>query len=247
MNKPLICITGANGQIGSYLAKTYMAEAYPLLLIYHSRKERISDLLDQTYSLQLDLMDGKTLSQELSGLCQSQNIRIGALIHTAAVRSYDALPLAETDPDIFRSVFDANFYSAYNVLKAVLPYMQDAGWGRVVMFGSDVSSKGLAQGSAYAAAKAAIANLVKSAAREYAPCGILINTVSPAPVETELEEDYKDEYLEFRKRYFAHFIESSATGKLVSTAELKAVVDLLINPEVNNLCGEEIFLRGGIL
>lgn len=115
------------------------------------------------------------------------------------------------------------------------------------MFGSDVSSKGLAQGSAYAAAKAAIANLVKSTAREYAPCGILINTVSPAPVETELEEDYKDEYLEFRKRYFAHFIESSATGKLVSTAELKAVVDLLINPEVNNLCGEEIFLRGGIL
>ncbi|HNQ43710.1 MAG TPA: SDR family oxidoreductase, partial [Candidatus Cloacimonadota bacterium] len=163
------------------------------------------------------------------------------------LRSYDALPLGDTDPQTYHHIFETNFYSAYNILRTSLPMMQKVKWGRVVLFGSDVSAKGLALGSAYAAAKAAMANLARSAAREYAASGILINTISPAPVDTDLGSDYQDHYLEFRQRYFAQYLQSSATGKLISLPELKTVVDMLINPLLESLCGEEIFLRGGII
>jgi len=237
-------ITGANGQIGSFLAKAYLAEGYNLVLLYHQRHQRLDDLFGKpgVVAIDVDLQDYNSVQHAISKLQQAPDV----LIHCAATRAIDAMPLVSSEPDMFWKVFNANCSFAYNVLRCILPRMQDNGFGRVVMFGSDVTRGGLENGSAYAAAKAAIVNLVKSTAREMAKADVLINAISPAPVDTLLEEDYSGDYLRFRQHYFAEYVHQVPTGKLVSKEEIKKVIDLLINPVLTNLTGEEIYLSGGL-
>jgi NAD(P)-dependent dehydrogenase (short-subunit alcohol dehydrogenase family) len=191
----------------------------------------------------VDLRELDALQKLLSELSSETH----CLIHCSAIRSEDARPLSDTDPLQFKRVFDENFYPAYNVLRAVLPQMLAQRFGRVVLFSSEVTRSGLAKGSAYAAAKAAIANLAKSAALECASANVLINSIAPAPVDTALEDDFSGGYLAFRKAYFARHIAHAASQQLVSIAEIKQVSDLLISEELRSLCGEEIFLSGGKL
>lgn len=234
-----ILITAANSQIGSFLAREYVDEGHRLILLYHRNTERIEGLACDKY--QVDLTDYEATRRVFASL----KGEIDALIHCAAIRSEDAKPLSKTDATTFAHVFNGNFYPAYNVLRAALPGMIERGFGRIVMFGSEVGREGLVNGSAYGASKAAIANLVKSAARENARYNVLINCISPGPVHTDLEADYSGEYLEFRKSYFERHKEKCASGELITMAEIKATTDLLISPNLRNLCGEEIFLTGG--
>lgn len=236
-----ILITGANSQIGSFLAREYEAEGRDLMLLYHKNDHRIAGL--KSLKLAMDLRDLQALQQ----LILKQGKEIGALIHCSAIRSEDAQPLADTDPQQFKRVFDENFYPAYNVLRTILPKMLAQQFGRVVLFSSEVTRSGLVNGSAYAASKAAIANMAKSAALECAPLNVLINCIAPGPVATALEEDFSGAYLAFRKAYFAKHIAKSASHQLVSTQEIKQVTDFLISDELRTLCGEEIFLTGGKL
>lgn len=236
-----IVITAANSQIGSFLAKEYLKEGKELVLFYHNNTQRIKGLKAETYRVDLcDLGAVKAAFDMIEG-------EIDAVIHCAAIRSEDAMPLSDTDADVFARVFNENFYPAYNVLRAILPKMKKRGFGRVVLFGSEVSKDGLINGSAYAASKAAIVNLAKSASRENAKYNVLINSISPGPVFTNLEEDYEGEYLKFRKKYFNDHRLKCASGELITVQEIKLVADLMINKELRNMCGEEIFLTGGKL
>jgi NAD(P)-dependent dehydrogenase (short-subunit alcohol dehydrogenase family) len=235
----MICISGANSQIGSYLAESYAASGYPLFLLYHNKSNRIEHLSQPMH--RVDLRDYAAVELAVKSCSKP----IDVLIHCAAVRSHDSKALYETDPLLYRNIFDSNFYPAYHVLRAILPSMTGQRFGRVVLFASDITRSGLANGSAYSAAKAAIANLAKSSSLESIKHNVLINCVSPGPVDTDLEEDFEGAYLEFRKQYFASHINNSAANALISKEEIKAVVDLLIDPRLRNICGEEIFLTGG--
>ncbi|MCK9556840.1 MAG: SDR family NAD(P)-dependent oxidoreductase [Candidatus Cloacimonetes bacterium] len=234
-----ILISGANSQIGSFLARAYEAEGHKLILLYHQRTDRINDLISP--KIQVDLRDLDALEQKLLNHLKS----IDCLIHCAAIRSEDHQAMCDINPQIFRRVLEDNVYPVYNLLKTILPDMRSRAFGRIVLFTSDVTRTGLANGSAYAAAKAAIANMAKSAALENAGRNILINCLAPGPVETNMEEDYNSDYLEFRKEYFKKHLERTASGKLVTKQEIKAVADMLISPLISNLCGEEIIMNGG--
>ncbi len=244
----VILITGANGQIGSFLARSYHSEGYHLVMLYHERSDRLKSFEndDKCYLEAVDLTDFEAVQTAIA----NSFVRFGqspdVVIHCAAVRSYDAMALAQGDPDTFKEVLDINIHSAYHILKTTLPAMLDKQYGRIVMFGSDVSRKGLKNGSAYAAAKAAIISLVQSTALEAIGTNVAINAISPAPVETILEEDYKGDYLEFRRSYFSNYLNSHPGAKLIAKAEIKRVVDLLISPDMSCLSGQEIFLKGGV-
>lgn len=244
----IILITGANGQVGSYLAHAYRQEGNKLILFYHKRTDRLSGFVNDEacYTEAVDLGDFAQVMAAVNNACKHFTAVPEVLIHCAALRSFDAMPLAASDPVVFTQVFQANSLGAYNILRAVLPNMQDNGFGRVVLLGSDVSRSGLPNGSAYAASKAAMINMMKSVAKECLSQNIRINAISPAPIDTKLEEDYSGAYLEFRKAYFAKYLSDNPGTRLVKFHEIKNVTDLLIKPEMQSLNAEELFLSGGI-
>ncbi len=247
MNHPkAIVITGANGQTAIRIIQSLLEYDTVLLLLAHKRTERIIPIVKQNsercFVKHVDLCEYGQIQKAVVEFIRKSGHNPEALIHTAAVRSSDMQTFMESDPYIWQQTFQTNVSMAYNILKCLLQYFNDTQQGRIVLFGSSVIKTGLKQGSAYSAAKAAIINLVKSIALETANTNIRINAISPHPLDTVLEEDYTDEYLRFRKQYFADFLKSSPGAKLVSLDDVADCVLQLLDMKEAVLNGKEIFL-----
>ncbi|HOV16215.1 MAG TPA: SDR family oxidoreductase [Candidatus Cloacimonadota bacterium] len=246
-----IVITGANGQSASNLAAELLHQGCNLILLVHDKTDRIQTLLAQFGNQcklgKCDLSNFDATSELLTNLIKETDWQPEGLVHTAAVRSYDAKALSESDPALWQEIFFLNISMAYNILRCVLPGMIERNLGKIVLFGSNVTRTGLPFGSAYAAAKSALANLTRSVAWETAAENIQINILSPAPIETDLESDYSGEYLKFRQEYFEAYRQSHPAHKLVSLQDVTQAALSLLNLECNSLSGEEIYLTGGVL
>ncbi len=243
-----ILITGANGQIGSRISRHLLsAGKYRLVLLYHENASRLHDLRfdPAVLALSCDLSDTVEVKETIDRVFCKWNTYPDILIHTAAIRSYDAELLCNSDPGLWKHIFQSNIDLAYNTLHTLLPHMRSNQFGRIVIFGSHVTHTGLVRGSAYAAAKSALINLVKTIAKEHGRDNILINAISPAPVDTDLDADYEGSYKEFRKRYFDQFLLQVPTGKLVSISEICETVNLLISDKITGINGMELYLNGG--
>lgn len=244
MNNRLIMISGANGSTGSHLARRYLNLGARLVLLYHQRSDRLQDIQSApgVLSLSCDLIK----LSDIQEVCKQAQAFFGrepdSLIHTASVRSSDARYLEESDPAIWSEVFNTNLFGFTNLLRCILPSMKENGFGRVVLLGSDVTTKGLARGTAYAASKAAMVNLIRSLALENPEANLRFNAISPGPLDTKLEEDYQGDYLEFRKNYFNRYLRENPSKKLCPLAELAEICDLLLSENLSNLNGQEITL-----
>jgi NAD(P)-dependent dehydrogenase (short-subunit alcohol dehydrogenase family) len=97
-------------------------------------------------------------------------------------------PIEEMRPEGFDRYFRANFEGALNGIRAAGPIMLERGGGCVLNVASVsglIASPGLAY---YAAAKAAVINLTRTTAREWAPSGVRVNAVAPGWIETDMNE-----------------------------------------------------------
>ncbi|HDQ99221.1 MAG TPA: 3-oxoacyl-[acyl-carrier-protein] reductase [candidate division WOR-3 bacterium] len=121
---------------------------------------------------------------------------IHILINNAGI-TRDALLLRMSEQD-WDAVLAVNLKGAFNFVKACARPMMKERWGRVVNIASVVGQMGNAGQANYAAAKAGMIGLTKSAARELAPRGITVNAVAPGFIETamtrKLDEQARSAY-----------------------------------------------------
>lgn len=90
----------------------------------------------------------------------------------------------DTDPDVFRDLYDVNVGGAVRLLQALVPGMKEVGGGAVVMLSSINARFATPSLAAYATTKAALNNLVATAALELAPDRIRVNAIAPASIDT---------------------------------------------------------------
>ena len=124
-------------------------------------------------------MDAAHLAAETMAKYQ----KIDALIHTAGGFAGGA-PIHETDDATWESMWAANLWAGLNILRAVLPHMREQKRGRIVAIGSRAGVEPSANISAYAASKAALVSLVKTAALENRKLGITANVILPGTIDT---------------------------------------------------------------
>ena len=79
--------------------------------------------------------------------------------------------------------------------RVVVPHMKQAGYGRIVTIASQAGKEGIANISAYNAAKAGVIGFVKGLASELASFGITANCVTPTLAETDLMKEMSEEYI----------------------------------------------------
>ncbi len=130
-----------------------------------------------------DLSDTATLETRLAALIAGSG-PIDILVNNAGVTVLGTVletSLAETE-----RVFRVNFLAAYALMRAVLPGMIQRRRGAIVNIASDQALIGKPVSAAYGASKAAIAQLSRSAALDWARHGIRVNCIAPGSTDTAM-------------------------------------------------------------
>ncbi|NEN04754.1 SDR family oxidoreductase [Diaminobutyricibacter tongyongensis] len=126
------------------------------------------------------------------------------------------LPLLETTSDQWNRVLNVNVGGTVATMRAFVPGMVERGWGRVVNFASMAGKDGNPNLSIYSASKAAVIALTKSAGKELATTGVLVNAIAPAVFATPMNKDTAPDVL----AHITNLIPMKRVGRPEEVAEL---------------------------
>jgi NAD(P)-dependent dehydrogenase (short-subunit alcohol dehydrogenase family) len=143
--------------------------------------------------------------------------RVDILINSAGIVG-PGVPLIETRAEDWRTVLDVNVLGTVATMRAFIPGMVDRGWGRVVNFASMAGKDGNPSLSIYSASKAAVIALTKSAGKELATTGVLVNAIAPAVISTPMNAETAPDVL----AHITSLIPMKRIGRPEEVAELVA-------------------------
>ncbi len=166
--------------------------------------------------------------------------RIDILVHNAGIFPYT--PLEDMDDDSWSEVINVNLTSAYRLIRACLPAMKERGAGRVLFTSSVQGNHVAVPGCAhYAASKAGLTGLIRSAALELARYGITVNGVEPGLVLTAGVEQALSER---RRDLMAQYVPMKRWGM---PTEVAHAMLYLASDEASYVTGQTIVVDGGAL
>jgi 3-oxoacyl-[acyl-carrier protein] reductase len=146
-------------------------------------------------------------------------------------------PFGSLPPAEWCRVMDANLASCFLVILRALPLLGEGAC--VVTVGSRAAAAGSAQMAHYTAAKAALAGLTRSLARELGPRGIRVNLIAPAMIE-------KEETAKLLGPALERFRNQAALRRLAAPDDIADVVLFLVSEHSSYITGQVVTVDGGI-
>ena len=162
---------------------------------------------------------------------------IDILVNCAGIAGVN-LPVSEYPIDIWNDVQCVNLNGVFHTCRAIVPYMQEKNYGRIVNIASIAGKEGNPNASAYSASKAAVIALTKSLGKELATTNITVNVVTPAVVKTEMLEDVTEEQIEY-------MLAKIPMGRMGTLDEVAALACWLSCEECSYTTGAVHDLSGG--
>lgn len=141
--------------------------------------------------------------------------------------------------EFWQKVIDVNLNGTFHMCKAVVPYMIQKGYGKIVNMAS-ASAHGQFGQANYSASKAGIVGLTKTLALELAKYKINVNAVSPGFTLTEMTSVIPEN---IKKKYYNEI----PMGRGADPAEIAYLVRFLASSESDFITGQEIMINGGYI
>ena len=224
-------VTGASGGIGSAVVELLADAGADVLSVDLPGR----DPPQRTSSLPCDLSD----PVDVHRLCDKlgkEHPRLDIFVHCAGVTRDAAL--WKMDDGDWDSVMRTNLDSAFHLLKRVAPLMREAGGGSVVLLSSISGQRGKFGQANYAASKAGLIALGKTAARELGRFGIRVNSIAPGLILTPMTENLAPEFKD-------RALEEAALERLGQPEDVARAVLFLCSDLGSYVTGQTLRVDGG--
>ena len=184
----VVIVTGATGNLGSAVARAFLAAGAHLVPIDRNRDrqhEIFGDLVDSPshfLASPVDLMSGADMNRVLRQAVQRLG-RADVLVNTVG-GFHGGNPLQETPAETWDLMMNLNARTVFLACQAAIPKMIEQGSGKIVNIASRAGLAGPENQSVYAASKSAVIRLTESMAAELRTQGINVNCVLPGTIDT---------------------------------------------------------------
>lgn len=158
-----------------------------------------------------------------------------ALVNNAGI--FSAKPALELTGDDFRKMYEINTVALFELCRAAALKMRETGGGRIV----NISSRSFLGGpnvAHYAASKGAVVALTRCLSLELAGDNILVNSVAPGVIDTDILKGWDDEER-------AKLASYQPVGRIGQPSDVANVVSMLASPRTDYITGQVIVVDGG--
>ena len=237
-------MTGASRGIGAAIARELAAAGMYVVINYCGSEEKAQELKTEIEQnggeasiYKCDVSDN-VACKEFIGNVIAEYGHLDVLVNNAGI-TRDGLLMRMSEED-FDKVLDTNLKGTFHTIRAALRQMIRQRSGRIINMASVVGVSGNAGQANYAASKAGVIGLTKTAARELASRGIRVNAIAPGFIETDMTEVLSDKVKEASVSQIplGHF------GKPEDVANLAA---FLASEAAAYITGQVIHCDGGMV
>ena len=236
-------VTGGTGGIGSAVVKALAAAGATVVAADIS--DPVASETDGIENVRLDVTRSADVRACVEDVVQRHG-RLDILVNVAGIVSLgSAADLSEAEWD---RVMAINLKGTFLCCQAVLPFMKQAKFGRIINMGSVLGKNGgnprpwinpaeqqAASNVAYGASKAAIVAVTSYLAKETAAYGITVNTVAPGPVASDMTTNFPKTLQEL-----------IPAGRMGKAEEIASAVLFLASPSSGFITGETLDVNGGL-
>jgi 3-oxoacyl-[acyl-carrier protein] reductase len=186
--------------------------------------------------IRLDVTDAAALDAAVDAIVRQEGA-LHVLVNNAGI-TRDGLAMRMKDGD-WDAVLDTNLKAVFRASRAAIRPMMKQRYGRIVNITSVVGASGNAGQANYAAAKAGVAGLTRSLARELASRGITVNCVAPGFIATDMTGGLPEAQR-------AALQAQIPLGRLGSPDDVASAVEFLASPRAGYVTGTELHVNGGM-
>lgn len=176
-----------------------------------------------------------------------QEGRIDLLFVAAGVHLF--ANIEDTSIEEFEHVLSVNLKGTFYVLKEVLPVMRRQQYGNIVLMGSDQVFVGKGNSAVYGLSKAAVGQLTKSTAIDYAPYNVRVNCICPGTIDTPMIAPAVDRFHKMSGVPVAQIHEMLKTAqpiqRLGTPEEIGKIVLFLLSDDCAFMTGALVSADGG--
>jgi 2-hydroxycyclohexanecarboxyl-CoA dehydrogenase len=232
-------VTGGASGIGAAIAARLAAEGAEVLIgdVNAEGAGRVAGEIGAE-ATELDVTDADAVAERVR-----EHGPFSILVNNAGTDQFGFF--TDTDPSLWARLLAVNLVGVFACTHAVLPGMQQGGYGRIVNIASEAGRVGSKGSAVYSAAKGGVIAFTKTIARENARYAITANAIAPGPIETPLLMGALD-FGELGDKVIETMKAATQLRRLGKPEEVAAAVAFLASDDASYVTGETLGVSGGL-